>query len=157
MTRELKQEYTLRISQTNSTQLVVIIYEMLLDYLKEGREALSVKDIENFHDSIRRATGCIRELSGSINNNTNISGNLFSLYVYCIKELARADLHHTVEELYNVELVIRKLYEAYKEATKDDMSSPIMNNTQLVYAGLTYGKESLIVNLNSSSSRGFVV
>ena len=157
MTRELKQEYTLRISQANSTQLVVIIYEMLLDYLKEGREALSVKDIENFHDSIRRATGCIRELSGSINNNTNISGNLFSLYVYCIKELARADLHHNVEELYNVELVIRKLYEAYKEATKDDMSSPIMNNTQLVYAGLTYGKESLIVNLNSSSSRGFVV
>ena len=157
MTKELKQEYTLRISQANSTQLVVIIYEMLLEYLKEGREALSFNELENFHDSIRRATGCIRELTGSINNNANISGNLFSLYVFCIRELAKADLHHTVEELYSVELVIRKLHDAYKEATKDDMSSPIMNNTQLVYAGLTYGKESLIVNLNSSSSRGYVV
>lgn len=157
MTRELKQDYTLRISQANSTQLVVIIYEMLLDYLKEARDNLLLGEIDNFHDSIRRATGCIRELTSSINNNADISGNLFSLNMFCIRELAKADVHHTCEEIYNVELIVRKLYDAYKEATKDDMSSPIMNNTQLVYAGLTYGKESLIVNLNSSASRGYIV
>lgn len=157
MTKETKQDYTLRISQANSTQLVVIIYEMLLDYLQEGREALSVGDIDAFHDSIRRSTGCIRELTESINYNSEISRNLLSLNMFCIRELAKADLHHTSEELCSVELIVRKLYDAYKEVSKDDKSSPVMNNTQLVYAGLTYGKESLIVNLNSASSRGYIV
>ncbi len=35
MTKELKQEYTLRISQANKTQMVVLIYEMLLTYLDD--------------------------------------------------------------------------------------------------------------------------
>lgn len=157
MTNQLKQEYTLRISQANSTQLVIIIYEMLLQYLKDAKEYLDEKKIDDFHESIRHATGCLRELTGSINENTDISRNLFSLNIFCVKQLAKADLHHTFEEICEVELIIGKLYEAYKEVTKNDTSVPLMNNTQLVYAGLTYGKESLIVNLNGTANRGYVV
>ena len=36
MTDEKKQQYTLKISQASRTQLVVILYEMTLDYLKEA-------------------------------------------------------------------------------------------------------------------------
>ncbi len=36
MTKELKQQYTLKITQANKTQLVVILYEMLLIYLEEA-------------------------------------------------------------------------------------------------------------------------
>ena len=39
MTRELKQQYTLRISQANKTQMVVILYEMLLIYVEEAMQA----------------------------------------------------------------------------------------------------------------------
>ena len=34
MTKEMKQEFTLRISQANKSGMVVILYEMLLAYLE---------------------------------------------------------------------------------------------------------------------------
>ena len=39
MTKELKQQFTLKISQANKTGLVVILYEMLLIYLEEATQA----------------------------------------------------------------------------------------------------------------------
>ena len=36
MTKELKQQFTLRISQANKSQLVVILYEMMITYLDEA-------------------------------------------------------------------------------------------------------------------------
>ena len=39
MTKECKQQFTLRITQANATQLVVILYEMTLQYLTDGEQA----------------------------------------------------------------------------------------------------------------------
>ena len=39
MTKEMKQVFTRRITQANRTQLVVIVYEMLLVYLDEAASA----------------------------------------------------------------------------------------------------------------------
>ena len=39
MTKECKQQFTLRITQANSTQLIVILYEMTLQYLADGEQA----------------------------------------------------------------------------------------------------------------------
>lgn len=151
MTKELKQEYTFRISQANKSELVVIIYEMLLDYIKDARHALAKDDLQEFHESIRRATGCIRELTASINFDMDTSGNLLSLYIYCTKELSKADLHHTADELYHVELVMNKLHAAFHEVAGKNPSAPVMNNSQVVYAGLTYGKESLVIHINDNN------
>jgi len=157
MTKELIQEYTLKITQANKSQMVVIIYEMLEEYIGEARINLSNRNEALFHDSIRKCTGCIRELIASVNENSAIAGNLLSLYVFCIKELAKADVHYSAEELDNVERIINKLHKAFGEVAINDDSAPVMGNTQRVYAGLTYGKESLIVNLNSEGNRGFTV
>lgn len=157
MTSEMKQEYTLKISQANKTQMVVIIYEILFQYLDEARENLGNKDINGFHESIRKCTGCIRELSSSINFESEVSGNLMSLYVFCTKELAKADIHHSADELYGVEMVTRKLYKAAKVVAQQDSSPAIMGNAPKVYAGLTYGKESIIVNIHSNGSKGYTV
>ena len=40
MTKECKQQFTLRITQANSTQLIVILYEMTLQYLADGEQAV---------------------------------------------------------------------------------------------------------------------
>ena len=121
------------------------------------RENLKKEDKTDFHDSIRKAVNCIRELSNSINYQMTTAGNLLSLNVFCIKELSGADLHCTEEGINNTELIMKKLYEACKEAGKHDDSAPIMNNSQTVYAGLTYGKESLVVNLGDTGNRGFTI
>lgn len=157
MTSELKQEYILKISQANKSGLVVIIYEMLLDYLSEAKEYIENENPDAFHDSIRNATGCLRELNNSINKEHEVANNLFSLNIYCMKELAKADLHYSKINIENVEKIIKKLYETMKITAKQDSSDPLMNNTHRVYAGLTYGKESLVVNINSESNRGYTV
>ena len=157
MTKEAKQEYTLRISNANRSQLVVIIYEMLLDYLDDSRKAVDDNDEKQFHDSIRKAINCIRELSDSINYEAKTAGNILSLNVYCIRELSAADIHLDKDRIDGVIKIMKKLYEANKEAAKADRSSPVMNNSQSVYAGLTYGKESLVVNLNDTTNRGFTI
>jgi len=156
MTKEHKQEYTLRITQANKSEMIVIIYEMLLDYIEDARRALANDDIEEFHENIRRATGCVRELTSSINFELSTSSNLLSLFVYCTKELAKADVHHTAEELYHVELIMKKLHLAFKEIADKNPSEPVMGNSQTVYAGLTYGKESLIIHLNDNN-RGYKI
>lgn len=156
MTKEMKQQYTLRITQANSSELVVILYEMLEQYIEDARMGLGVNDLESFHDCIRKCTGCLRELSASINPKSDVANNLMSLYIYCMKELAKADVHHTAEGLYHVELVIKKLHSAFSEVAKKDKSPAVMANTQSIYAGLTYGKESLVVNLNGDINRGYM-
>ena len=66
MTKELKQEYTLRITQANKTQLAVILYEMTITYLEEASRAYDEGDTASFKDSIRKARGCIKELIASL-------------------------------------------------------------------------------------------
>ena len=87
MTDEKKQQYTLKISQASRTQLVVILYEMTLDYLKEAEDAAGSRDEAAFHTGIKRARACIHELSHSLNHEYPVSGNLLQLYLFADRML----------------------------------------------------------------------
>ena len=76
MTRELKQQFTRRISAANKTQLVVILYEMFLTYIQEARQAFENQDTEGFRQGIKRAKGCLHELMMSLNYDYALAGNL---------------------------------------------------------------------------------
>ena len=43
MTKECKQQFTLRITQANATQMVVILYEMTLQYLADAEQAAKMR------------------------------------------------------------------------------------------------------------------
>lgn len=84
--------------------------------------------------------------------------NLLQLYLYANRELVRAESRNSTENLLHVKSVITKLHDAYAEVSRYDTSGPIMGNTQMVYAGLTYGKNTLTESLSDQgSSRGFRV
>ena len=42
MTLEKKQEFTLKISEANKTQMITIIYEMVMYYLDEAIESIGI-------------------------------------------------------------------------------------------------------------------
>lgn len=155
MTKEMKQNYTLRISQANKSELVVIIYEMLLTYIEDAEDAHADGDIGLFAGSLRKAESCIRELMASLHMDYVLAGNLLSLYVYAAKLLSRAKLHNSTKELAEVKKMMRKLHDAYATVSREDTSGSVMENTQTVYAGLTYGKNQLMESLgNEGSLRG---
>lgn len=158
MTKELKQEYTLRITQANKTQLITILYDMTLLYLTEAREALDEDRKEDFKMAIRKIQGCVGELVDSLHTEYDLAKQLFQLYRYAYRELAKASVHYSQENLDHVVSVIEKLRDAYAQIEGQDTSGPVMGNTQTVYAGLTYGRSELNESITGAeSNRGFCV
>lgn len=158
MKDELKQQYTLRITQANKTGLVVILYEMFLTYIEDAKNDLKEQDNKTFRRDIQRARGCLKELMGSLNYDYELASNLLKLYIYVSKLLVTADLHSDEKALDEAAKIMQKLHDAYEMVSKEDHSAPVMGNTQTVYAGLTYSKNDLTVNLDEGGgSRGFFV
>ena len=86
--KEDKQQFTLRISQANPTELIVILYEMLLCYLDDARDAIARKEEPAIHDAARKARGCLNELLHSLHGEYAPAQELCSLYLFCIRRLA---------------------------------------------------------------------
>lgn len=158
MTKELKQEFTLRITQANKTQLITILYEMVLLYLDEAEEALAADDKAMYKNALRKIRGCMNELTTSLHFEYELAQNLLQLYLYSNRELVRASIHYDKECLHHVRAIIEKLHEAYLQIEPQDTSGPVMGNTQTVYAGLTYGRNTLTENIaDPAANRGFCV
>lgn len=158
MTDEKKQEFTLRISQANSSGMVVILYEMFAAYVDDAGACCESGDAEGFKKYIRSARGCLQELMESLDLQYEVAGNLLNLYLYVNRELIAAQLKKDVLRLENVRKVMVPLYEAYKEVSRQDTAPPVMSNTQTVVAGITYGRDKLNENLeDQGASRGYFV
>lgn len=158
MKKEKLQEYTLRVTQSNRTQLVVVIYEIILTYLEDARECHKTEDWEGFAEAIEKASGFVKELVGALNFQYEISKQLCSLYLYSNKCLNAARRMKDVEELKGIELVISGLKKCFETVAETDKSEAVMKNTQAVYEGFTYGKDSKNqVFQNGEGSRGFTV
>ncbi|MBP5564403.1 MAG: flagellar protein FliS [Lachnospiraceae bacterium] len=157
MTKEKKQEFTLRITTANKTELVEILYEMVLEYVNDSVEAMKSDDRDALHESIRKARACLRELMESIDFSYDISGNFMSLYAFVNKELVLAEIRKDEEMFENVRKVIIPLMDTYKELAKKDESGPIMENIQKVVAGMTYSKNDINESMMDQDNRGFYV
>lgn len=158
MTNELKQAYTLRISQANKTELVVILYEMFSDYAKEAKESLQTGNKSSIKESLGRARGCVNELVESLHLEQEIAQNLLQLYLYVYRELLKCEMDKDAVHIENALKVMLPLKEAYKTISSEDTSGPVMSNAQTVVAGLTYGRNDINESMaDQGASRGFYV
>lgn len=157
MTSECKQQFTLRISQANSTEMIVILYEMMLCYLDEARQAQESDDDVALAEAIRKSRGCLNELEQSLHMEYELAGNLMQLYFFCARRLVHAQARKE-GALEDIRKVIEPLRDAYAEVAKLNTNGPVMGNSQAVYAGLTYGRNTLMENLSDQgSNRGMRV
>ena len=158
MKKEKKQEFTLRITRANKTQMIVILYDMVLEYLKDSLEELDKENFKEFKWNVERAKDCLDELLNSLNLEYEIAGILRGLYFFYKRELSTAVVYHSREKVQPVMNMIQELKESYEKVSLEDTSAPIMENAQTIYTGLTYGKDSLNVSLSDQgSNRGFCI
>lgn len=152
MKNEDKQQFTRRITQANPTELIVILYEMLLCYLEDACNALqeegdsSVKT-EHFHEAVRNARGCLNELLQSLDLRYEPAPTLQRLYLFCLRRLARGEQRGDAALFEEVRRVIGPLCDAYRKVADQNTAGPVMRNSQTVVAGLTYGRGTLTENL----------
>ena len=157
MTTEKKQTFTRRITQANRSQLVVIVYEMLLVYLEDAMNAYEEDKKEDFRENLRMARECIGQMRTSLNFDYNISRNLFAIYCFADREIAKDMYSLKKENLDVIKMIFTKLHYAYYVVSTKDESGPLMDNIQTVYAGLTYSKSDLNEDfMNYDIKRGYL-
>lgn len=158
MTRINKQMFTRRITQANSTQLTVILYEMLLVYLEDAKKAHASEDKVEFARSLELARGCIAELRKSLDFEYGIAGNLFDIYCFADRKLAHSIFGNRAQDIDDIAEMFTKLHDAYAKISAEDKTAPLMENAQDVYAGFTYGRDDVNESLvNYDTGRGYTV
>lgn len=155
MTKEQIREYTARVAQANRTELVVIIYELLLDEIQEGNKQYQAGNTDAGEKQIRKAQGYLQELLGSLDFRYEIALQLRQLYRYVNEQLIATLVQRRPIHLDAACEVIRGLMESFEQVAKEDHSGPVMEHSQQLYAGLTYGKGTLNeVSLGEGSTYG---
>lgn len=157
MTNQEIRDYSLKISQSSRTGLIVIMYEMAVKYIDDGVLALKSDNVSEYRTNLKRAKSVINELVSILDMKYEISYQLRNIYVFMIKALVRADIRKEMDELVRIREMLLELRKAFIEAGKNDNSGAVMQNTQQVYAGLTYSRTSLNENMYSDVNRGYKV
>ncbi len=151
-------DFTRRISQSNRSGLTVVTYEIFFAYMEDARAAYEEKEWEAYKEALRKGSHAIEELIGTLNFSYELAGRLYRIYLFCKEALAAAMYKRRTEDIEVAVRLMGKLYDAFVEAAKTDDSAPLMQNTQQVYAGYTYGRDDLVETFQSSdASRGFFV
>lgn len=154
MTKESIKTYQYRITQATASQLVVILYDMGIEYL---RDACSEEEPAKIQNNIYMAGKVVDQLLVGLDMQYEISGNLFMIYNHIKRTLISASVSMNKNELERVSGLLKRLRASFYEVSKQDTSEPLMRNTQTVYAGLTYSKGGMGNEMSSDNmtNRGF--
>ena len=155
MTDSRKQDFMLRITGANRTGLVVILYDMFLEYMKDLKEA--VPGSTNFKNVIDYSRNVLLELMDSLNMKTEIGRNIYSLYRFADRRLIMASIRQNTERVDEAVSIMQRLRDAYAKSVENDDSPALMTNTEVVYAGMTYGPGELNNDYSGAgANRGYL-
>ena len=159
MQKEAVQAFTARITQASKSELIVILYEMILTEIKEAEEAFERKDMEAFDKELKQAQKYLGELRAALDYRYKLAYDLASLYQYVNERIINAMIRKKPDSLESAVSVLQKLLTGFEGVSREDTSGPMMRNTQQLYAGLTYGKGTLnetYIDPNDGN-RGFII
>lgn len=139
-----------RVANANDAQLVVLIYEGLMDTIKSAIGDIESESRDKLNISINKIREILAELLATLQGDSEIANNLRSIYVYLNKIVTEAELKCDKDKLEEAIKVITPLYEAWQELGKKDevsVTSPQVGTKSTdrpaIVAGMTYGKGQL--------------
>ena len=159
MQKEAVQAFTARITQASKSELIVILYEMILTEIKEAEEAFERENMEAFDKELKQAQKYLGELMAALDYRYKLAYELANLYQYVNERIITAMIRKKPDSLKSAVSVLQKLLIGFEGVSREDTSGPMMRNTQQLYAGLTYGKGTLnetYIDPNDGN-RGFII
>ena len=155
--KEKQKDFARRVSQANRTQLVAITYDIILENIHSAYEFLKNEKTEEFRSELKSAQKFLAELMRSLDFKYPISVNLLRIYEYVKVIFVSSEISGENRGLESAESVISTLGSAFHEISAQDDSEAVMQNTQQIVAGLTYGKGTLNeADVTAGSNRGFL-
>ena len=153
MNSELKKQYAMRISQANNVQMIIITYEVIGTYLDE---ALMNAESISYTENIDMAKRCIDEMMYNLHYEYDLAKNLKDLYLHMKRRLRQAVWENDRDAVLEVKRLVNSLKEAYLKIVDYDDSAPIMQNTQSVITGITYGRNQILDEVSQDTgNRGY--
>lgn len=157
MTKDRVQEYTLKITQASRTEIIVVLYDMAIEYISDAINEYDSGNREMFRDNCLHAGNVVRDLIGALDFTYQLAAPLFRIYEYVSKQISMAVIKNETKALIECRDLMSSLRESFEALSMKDNSGPVMGNTQSVYAGLTYGKGVLNENITTKGNRGYTV
>lgn len=157
MKKERIQEFAARVTQGSRTDLIVIMYDIILEDIAEARK-YGTQEREEYRKELLHAARFVSELMAALDFRYRLSYELRNLYVYAHKCLTEAAFSAETGKLSDVEDMMNGLRSAFLKVAEEDDSGPVMQNSQKLTAGLTYGKgrlNEICVDPNDAK-RGFL-
>lgn len=139
MTKEQINEFSMRISQSNKTEIVVITYEIIINYLDSAKKSFN-NNIDDFVFNVKKARQFLNQLSTALDFRYELSIELMNLYMYANECLIKSEMKRQDIHLSTVRDMMCSLKSAFEEISRQDVSGPAMQGGEKVYEGLTYGR-----------------
>lgn len=97
-------------------ELVMMLYNGIIRFVNEAKQAIDDKNIERAHNSITRAQDIVLELMSTLDMQYDISKNLYSIYEYLSRRLIEANLKKDKVALDEVESLVSDLKDTWGKA-----------------------------------------
>ncbi|MBN1969798.1 MAG: flagellar export chaperone FliS [Candidatus Delongbacteria bacterium] len=109
-----------KVTTVNRGELVVMLYDALIRFIKEFKKCLENDDYINRTKYIDDAMAILHELKMSINPNYNqkLADNLISIYNYISNELLNANVKNDITNLDVLVAVLDEVRVGWVEASK---------------------------------------
>ncbi len=102
-------------------ELILMVYDGAIDYLKKAEEMLNRGDLEGKKKMLFRAQDCITELMCSLNMEAGeIANSLYRLYDYSNRRLMQASTQGEGEPIKEVLTILSELKEGWNEAVQKE-------------------------------------
>lgn len=106
-------------------EMVVKLYEEIINQLNKAKIAISQKDYNTSNNSLKKAQDILNHLDSTLNFKYEISNNLSSLYLFFIQELISANIKKDVTIIDSIIPLIVELKDVFAQGEKNNR---IQNN-----------------------------
>lgn len=144
MTKNDIKDFSIRVSTSSKTELIVVTYDIIEKYIDTAIEAYENDDLDSVVFNLQKAKQFVNNLSSSLDFRYSISRELMSLYIYVNNCLMKDIVKRKPNSADIIKQVIGGLRESFREVSTLDNSGKAMKNTEQVYVGYTYGKTSTL-------------
>ncbi|MCM1157919.1 MAG: flagellar protein FliS [Bacteroidales bacterium] len=144
MTDEQMNGYKMRISQAGVGELTVVMLEMEMQWIEEALSAYDRQDLDVFTDVLGRAQAVQVELMNVLNRENSVAADVYAVFAFINKQLILARIKRQPLEIKRCRDMLEQYHESFRAIAKTDTAGPVIEGSEKVYAGLTYGVGGLV-------------
>ena len=157
MDKEKQRDFARRVTQANKTELVAVTCDIIKENIDCSTELLKNGDITGYRSELKSAQRFLAELIRSLDFKYPIAKDLLSIYEYVQRILVSSEVSGKDRGLKEIRGIMSRIGSAFEEIASQDDSGSVMENSQQIYAGLTYGKGTLNeADMAAGTNRGFL-